>query len=620
MRAQGEGFAGPAAEGGNRAVAIYRWDGELADRQEEAAYLTATWNIVLSRARIAVAASAMFLAATAIDFLHQGPSLVYFQLLIARIAVCAACLAPVALCRTGRTASAFFAGMAVCEALIFSVAMAANWANGEDFAVTSISAFAIVAVFYFGVPGRLVLTAPIAIACSAAQLGMSYLVFAPPLTTMGMLVLCWIALHLVGIQTMRIATQLRRSEHRTIRQYRSLTGRLRREMNDRRQAEGKARSSEENFSLVFRAAPIPLALVRPKSNRILQANKAALDLFEIPEEEVNEVDLEGFFGADDGGGSLARIGRLLSTQGNTELKLNTYKGAEFWAQLSGVAIRYRGEPAVLLGFHDVTERRREAETLKQARDEATAANKSKSEFLANMSHELRTPLNAIIGFSEAIEREMYGPVGNIQYREYAADIYESGVHLLTVINDILDLSKIESGRFDLSEHEVDIGAVFKSAAVIVRPRAAEAAVQLLIEAPDEDYYLFADERALKQVLINLLTNAVKFSPENSAVRLSAKRCPEGVRICVADEGVGMAPEDIPRALEPFTQIDGSLARNHEGTGLGLPLAKRLVELHGGELKIESEPGKGTAVTIFLPAGRVAEYKATEEREGVVWQV
>lgn len=242
-----------------------------------------------------------------------------------------------------------------------------------------------------------------------------------------------------------------------------------------------------------------------------------------------------------------------------------------------------------------------------ARARAEEANRAKSHFLANMSHELRTPLNAIIGFSEALERELFGPIGSPRYREYAEDIRDSGVHLLSLINDILDLSKIEAGHFKLHEDEAELDRIIETATRIVRHRAAQANIALEVTLPEPPVTLVADERALKQVLINLVSNAVKFSPDGSLVRVNTHLGPDTLRISVSDQGAGIAAEDIPRALTPFTQLDGSLSRAHEGTGLGLPLAKHLTELHGGKLTIESVVGKGTVVHVDLPLDRVVSH-------------
>ena len=256
-------------------------------------------------------------------------------------------------------------------------------------------------------------------------------------------------------------------------------------------------------------------------------------------------------------------------------------------------------------LYDVTRRRLTERALIAAKEQADFANRSKSEFLANMSHELRTPLNAIIGFSEIIKNQMFGPEGAAQYIEYAKDIYDSGELLLSLINDILDMSKIEAGKRTLAETTFDVERVVQACVRLVAGRAKAGRLRLTVQVPKDLPPLRAEERALKQVLTNLMTNAIKFTPEDGEVKISAQIDTFGhLCIAIADTGVGIAAEDIPMALAPFGQIESSLSRSTQGTGLGLPLTKALVELHGGELQIASEVGKGTTVTVVLPAERV----------------
>ncbi len=246
-----------------------------------------------------------------------------------------------------------------------------------------------------------------------------------------------------------------------------------------------------------------------------------------------------------------------------------------------------------------------AEDLKIVRDQADAANRAKSEFLASMSHELRTPLNAIIGFSQIIKDETFGPVGSFQYREYSQDIYESGQHLLGLINDILDLSKIESGADELYEDKIEIPEIIRSTLKLVVHRANKGGIKLELELPDQLPALRADERKLKQILVNLLTNAIKFTEAGGEVTLRAWcRMDSGYVFQITDTGIGIAPEDITKALSRFGQVEGALNRQYEGTGLGLPLTKALVEQHGGILDLQSEVGVGTTVTIRIPATRI----------------
>jgi PAS domain S-box-containing protein len=257
---------------------------------------------------------------------------------------------------------------------------------------------------------------------------------------------------------------------------------------------------------------------------------------------------------------------------------------------------------------DATTRRHIESELRAARDLAESANQAKSQFLANMSHELRTPLNAIIGFSEVISAALFGPL-DARYRDYAQDIHGSGHHLLRIINDLLDLSKIEAGRLELRDSTVSISAIFEACRRMVSDRAAIGGIALDFRPTDLE--VSVDELRLEQVLLNLVSNAVKFTQTGGQVTVSALLALSGeVVISVADSGIGMAPEDIPRALQPFGQVDNSLTRPHGGTGLGLPLAQRLVELHGGTMTIDSELDKGTTVTVVLPPERTHLRDAT----------
>ncbi|MDJ0948598.1 MAG: PAS-domain containing protein [Alphaproteobacteria bacterium] len=254
---------------------------------------------------------------------------------------------------------------------------------------------------------------------------------------------------------------------------------------------------------------------------------------------------------------------------------------------------------------DVTEVMRAAAAQRAAREQAELASRAKSEFLANMSHELRTPLNAIIGFSEIMRDRLLGPLGAPQYHDYVAGIHESGSHLLSLINDILDISKIEAGKLELEEGPIDVEQLVCSALTLVQARADDAGLSIEIELDDELPQLRADLRAMKQILLNLLTNAVKFTPAGGRIAIRAKTAADGrPMLSVADTGIGIASNDLRKALAPFGQIDGPYARNHQGTGLGLPLAKSLAELHGGSLEIESQPGLGTTVRVYLPAERI----------------
>ncbi|HEY1613787.1 MAG TPA: ATP-binding protein [Rhizomicrobium sp.] len=241
----------------------------------------------------------------------------------------------------------------------------------------------------------------------------------------------------------------------------------------------------------------------------------------------------------------------------------------------------------------------------RARVEAVEANRAKSRFLANMSHELRTPLNAILGFSEVIRDKVFGDAALDRYAEYADSIHISGNHLLSLITDVLDLSKIEAGAMSLHEGTVDFGALASDCAMLMEARAQKHGVALVRELPPTSPILFADERALRQILFNLLSNALKFTPEGGKVTIFAHFTAEsGLTFGVRDTGVGISRADQPRVFERFGQASHDVVTGDRGTGLGLPIVKGLIEAHGGSVMLESEPGKGTCVTVRFPPERL----------------
>jgi signal transduction histidine kinase len=253
---------------------------------------------------------------------------------------------------------------------------------------------------------------------------------------------------------------------------------------------------------------------------------------------------------------------------------------------------------------EITERIRAEKALISASEAADTANRAKSEFLANMSHELRTPLNAIIGFSDTMLQEIFGPIRNGKYVDYIRDIGSAGRHLLAIINDILDLSKVEAGENKLEESEFEIGENIRSCLALVRGWADKGQVELTEELPQQPISLYADGRKFRQILLNLVSNAIKFTPKGGMVAVKVWRDESRASyIQVRDNGIGMAAEDIPKALAIFGQVDSGLARQFEGTGLGLPLAKRFADLHGATLDIESALGAGTTITVRFGPNR-----------------
>lgn len=270
-----------------------------------------------------------------------------------------------------------------------------------------------------------------------------------------------------------------------------------------------------------------------------------------------------------------------------------------------------GKVTALFGImQDITERTLHERALREAKEAAESAYASRTRFLANMSHELRTPLNAIIGFSQMIQQQLLGPVGNQRYLDYIGGIRESGEHLLSLINDILDMSKIEIGKYEIQGEEINLGKLIRLVLHMMEGRAHEGQVRLLSEAIPDDIQIVADRRALMQILLNLMSNAVKFTEENGTVEVKCGRTQGGAFITVSDTGIGIPEDKIHTVTMPFEQVDCELTRKHEGTGLGLAITKELVELHGGSLEIESEVGMGTTVTVLLPE-KLAVSKASE---------
>jgi signal transduction histidine kinase len=257
--------------------------------------------------------------------------------------------------------------------------------------------------------------------------------------------------------------------------------------------------------------------------------------------------------------------------------------------------------AVVSVYSDITDLKASERKLIQARSQAEMANRSKSDFLANMSHELRTPLNAIIGFSEIISNELFGPIVNEKYLEYIRDIHNSSLHLLSIINDVLDMSKIEAGKLELSKEALNIQSVISDVVRMMHERAQSRGIELITQLLDEEVDVWADERSMKQIFLNLLSNAIKFSKPGGKVhvRVGADQ-PHLAVVEFEDYGIGMNEEEQERALQPFGQAKPATTRNYGGTGLGLPITKGLVEAHGGKLAIKSRAGSGTIVRVVLP--------------------
>jgi len=365
--------------------------------------------------------------------------------------------------------------------------------------------------------------------------------------------------------------------------------------------------SEQRYRDLFENTGIGICQIAP-SGEWLKANRAIAQIlgYDNPQELLtDQPDFHGKLFITDEDRHKWFEGLRKGRQRDYQTELCTRDRRHIWVSMSGYATQENGRDFFECTLYDFTERRRSELALMNAKEQADFANRSKSEFLANMSHELRTPLNAIIGFAEIIKGEMFGPAGQPQYVEYARDIYDSGELLLSLINDILDMSKIEAGKRTLSETVLNVEKVVESAVRLVAARAKTGKLHLHFNVAKDLPPLRGEEKALKQILTNLLTNAIKFTPEGGDVTLTAAL--DGSRrifMCIEDTGIGIAPDDIAIALAPFGQIESVLSRKNQGTGLGLPMAVALTKLHDGTLDLKSKVGNGTVATVTFPIERV----------------
>ncbi|MCF8479820.1 MAG: PAS domain S-box protein [Rhodospirillum sp.] len=381
-----------------------------------------------------------------------------------------------------------------------------------------------------------------------------------------------------------------------------------RDITERKETERLLREKEERYALALSGTNEAIVDWDVENDHIIYSERIGEIVGLAPEELKTSAKWVSMVHADHVDGYLAQMRALMkgeTTYLSCEYRLADGVGqGERWVRHRATALRRpNGRVYRMAGsVGDITDRRRALDRLNETKNQAEYANRAKTEFLTNMSHELRTPLNAIIGFSEVIQHEMFGPTGAPQYQEYARNISESGRHLLDVINDILDVSRIETGRMKLFPEPLDFTEVVDSVRRLIKQRAQLAGIRLDMTVVAPLPKIQGEVRRLKQVLVNILGNAIKFTPDGGLVRLVARA--DGITgdlvVEVVDSGIGMDPRDIPLALEPFRQVDGKLARRYEGTGLGLPLSKAFVELHGGSLSVDSILSQGTKVTIRLP--------------------
>ena len=381
--------------------------------------------------------------------------------------------------------------------------------------------------------------------------------------------------------------------------------RLRRALDEQQRSEQALRDSEARFRSFMEHAPVEM-VVKDLDGRIRMVSRAVEEIWDRPAaallgRHTSEI-------SDSPGVPVAEaMDREVIETGRTVAREIYFPGWQNeWAYAVKFPIKDARGRVVAVGsvVLNIAEQKRVEQELVRAKEQAELANRAKSQFLANMSHELRTPLNAIIGFSEVIRDEMYGPVGAVKYLRYAADIRESGGHLLGIVNSIIDMSKIEAGIFELNEGPCDIEELIEGATRMVEDRAQQAGVALERQVEPGLPPLQADERVLKQVLLNLLSNAVKFTATGGRVTIAADRGPAGgLRVRVADTGIGIPAGDLGSVFDRFSQVENSNTRTYGGTGLGLHLTKKLNELHDGTIQLASREGTGTTVTVTPPASR-----------------
>jgi len=373
------------------------------------------------------------------------------------------------------------------------------------------------------------------------------------------------------------------------------------EINERKQAEECLKESEQRFRTIFESNSVGLIALRIEDNKFYMCNRAICRMLGYSEDELLRLSIVDIHPKNKLPHVIRQFERRVKGEISVaeDLPVRRKDGSVFYADLNTSPIILDGKPHIIGAFRDVTERRK-LQVSEIARLAAEEACRTKSDFLANMSHELRTPLNSVIGFSEVLQDELYGPM-NEKQREYVDNIQASGRHLLSLINDILDLSKVESGKMELQLSVFPLRELLNDSLMMFKDKALKGALGIHLElAPEADANIRADQRKLKQIMFNLLSNAIKFTPAGGTLDVSARLTPDSVEIAVADTGIGIKAQDIPKLFKPFAQLESVYTKGFEGTGLGLALTKRLVELHGGRIRVRSEFGAGSSFSFTIP--------------------
>jgi two-component system, cell cycle sensor histidine kinase DivJ len=376
-----------------------------------------------------------------------------------------------------------------------------------------------------------------------------------------------------------------------------------------RRKDSAVRAGEDRYRLLAENAT-DMITRHDEKGRVLFASFAAQQLFGEPAQKIAGDGLFERVHVADRPAYLTSLSRALVDNEPiaVEFRVRRAGGSEptryVWVEMRCRPLRAEDteldRPGIVAVTRDISDRKAQEAEILRTRDEAESASRAKTQFLANMSHELRTPLNAVIGFSEILNRELFGAIGEARYRDYARLIHESGEHLLNVVNDVLDMSKIEAGKFNIVKEPFNVAPLVESCCELMRHTAEQKSLSLLMDVSLGIPELPADKRACKQMLINLISNAIKFTNPGGWVRVSARRVDGAVEFSVDDNGIGIAEADLPKLGTPFVQANNSYDRSHDGAGLGLSVVKGLAKLHGGRLELKSSPGEGTCATIVLP--------------------
>lgn len=406
--------------------------------------------------------------------------------------------------------------------------------------------------------------------------------------------------NLIGLFYVRNRNISERREMLVAQELLATTESLRQEIATRLAAEKHAGANEEIFRGVFTSCPVPLCMIDPATGKFTRANKRMTAFLGYTEEEWLNQPVRSLFVDEDAFDEAVEILQRDRSVLYDEIRMRTKEGEIRWALLSARRFSMPEGETALASFVDITDQKQKELDLAIATEEAEKANVSKSQFLANMSHELRTPLNAIIGFSDIMESEVFGKIDNERYLGYMSDIKSSGIHLLSIINEILDLSKIEANAKELHQEEVDLNEVVDIASRLIRHHAQEKSIQLHVNLSGDDPVLMGDERAIKQIILNLLSNAVKFTPDEGSIIIRTLQIGSRVVVEISDTGVGIPEDQLDTIAEPFVQLESTLSSTKTGTGLGLSIATRLAELHGGRIDFESIVCEGTTARLTLP--------------------